>query len=85
MVLREPKWTKGFWQDWLERVGSVTVYGLITLLTTVNVTDLDWHQSWIIVLLPAALSALKGVLANMKEPASGASLLDPPPGPVIRG
>ncbi len=77
------KWSGPFWADLFERVGSVAVYGLITALTTVNVSDLDWDQAWAIIVLPTVLSFLKGLLANMKDPDSGASLLSAPPGPVL--
>jgi len=77
------KWSRAFWADLAERVGSVIIYGLITALTTVSVTDLDWEEAWTIIGLPAALSFIKGIAANLKNPDSGASLLNPPPGPVL--
>jgi len=78
------KWSKGFWADLAERVGAVFVYSLITLLTMDNVLErVNFETLWPIVVLPTVLSLLKGLLANLKDPASGASLLNPPPGPVV--
>lgn len=79
------KWGRAYWADLAERVGSVFVYSLITYITTVQTTTLDWSQAWAIVVLPTVLSLLKGLGANMKNPESGPSLLSPPPGPVERG
>lgn len=81
----DSKWGRAFWADLGERVGSTFVYGLITLISMDNVLEgPDWDTTlWPIVVLPTALSLLKGLLANMKDPQSGASLLDSPPGPVL--
>lgn len=77
------KWGSGFLVDLAERVGSTAVYGLITLLTTTQITDVSAELGWTIVGLPTALSLLKGLAANLKDGESGASLVNAPPGPVI--
>lgn len=82
---RPSKWGRAFWADLGERVGTTFLYGLVTLISMDNVLEgPDWNTTlWPIVALPTALSLLKGLLANMKDPESGASLLDAPPGPVL--
>lgn len=77
------KWSKSYWADLAERVASTAIYGLITLLTANAVTNLTPELGWTIVGLPTILSLLKGLLANLKDPESGASLLPSPPGPEI--
>ena len=77
------KWGKRFWSDLAERVGSVLGYGIVVLLTTSNITDVDPEVGWTIVGLPTALAFLKGLLANAAHPESGASLLPSPPGPEV--
>lgn len=79
------KWSSAFWADLAERVGTTFLYGLVTLISMDNVLEgPDWDTTlWPIVVLPTALSLLKGLLANLKDPESGASLLDSPPGPVL--
>lgn len=79
------KWSKNFWLDLLERVGTTFLYGLIALLTTENLVEsLTAEAAWTIVLLPTLLSALKGLLANMADAESGASALPHPPGPDVQ-
>lgn len=80
------KWSKRYWLDLLERVGSVFLYSVVTFLTTSGVADIkgmDFEKLWPVLFLPAVLSLLKGLLANMANPESGASLLPAPPGPVV--
>ena len=79
------KWNKRYWIDLAERVGTTLIYGLITMFTvdasgTVSGSPQQW---WLIVGLPTVLSFLKGVLANLKDSDSGASLVDHPPGPEV--
>lgn len=73
------KWSKAFWRDWGERVGSVAVYQLIVLVTNYETIGLDLSKLWPLLGLPVVLAALKGIAANLKNPESGASLLNPPP------
>lgn len=71
------KWNKAFWADLAERVGSTALYGVIAMLTAdaSGVISGDPQQWWAIVGLPAALSALKGVLANMASEKTSASVV----------
>lgn len=79
------KWSGAFWADLGERVAATAVYGLVTMLTADASGALSGNaqQWWLIVGLPTALAALKGLLANLKDPESGASLLPSPPGPEV--
>lgn len=78
------KWSKAYWLDLGERVGSTLVYQLITLLG-MDLADVDMGVLWPLVAVPTLLALLKGLLANMSNPKSGASLVpSPPPGPVLR-
>lgn len=81
----DSKWSRAFWADLGERVGTTFLYGLVTLISMDNVLEgPDWNTTlWPILVVPTALSLIKGLLANMKDPESGASLLPAPPGPVI--
>lgn len=79
------KWSGTFWADWSERVASSAIGGVLTMLG-LSVTDLlaaSW-QAWLTVVgVPTATSALKGILANLKDSESGPSLLPAPPAPVV--
>lgn len=77
------KWSKAYWSDLAERVGSVALYSAITLVTTSETTPLDVHQLWPVLGIPVVLSLCKGLLANLVNPESGASALPAPPGPVV--
>jgi len=61
------KWGSAYWSDVLERVLSTLIYGVITLITTVNVTSLTWEQAWPVVVLPTVLSFLKAILSNLPD------------------
>lgn len=79
------KWSAGFWADLGERTASTAGYGLITMLTAnaSGAVSGDPQQWWLVIGLPTALCGLKGLLANLKDSESGASLLPSPPGPDI--
>lgn len=83
VIASASKWGKAFWADWIERVGTSFLYALITLLTNEATVDLSFETIWPIVGLPVLLAAIKGLLANMKDASTGASLLGGPPGPVL--
>jgi hypothetical protein len=83
MADQNNKWSKTYWSDLGERVASVVVYGLITWLTLAGTTSLDVRQLWPAVALPALLSLLKGLGANLASPESGASALPSPPAPRV--
>ena len=80
------KWSKQFFLDLGERVGATFVaalLGLVTLSATTRVDWTDWNYLWPVVGVPTLVSLLKGFLANVADPESGASLLPAPPGPVV--
>lgn len=75
------KWNRTFLADLGERTASTAGYGAITMLTADASGAISGNpqQWWLVVGLPTALCVLKGLLANMSAPASGASLLAAPP------
>jgi hypothetical protein len=77
------KWSTSYWSDLGERAGRVLVYGLITMLTADSTGAVSGSpkQWWLVVVLPAALSVLTSLGANLADSVSGASLLPSPPGP----
>lgn len=80
------KWSKEFWVDLAERVGSTFVGALLTALTVTGATPVDWSDGqivWTILGLPTLVSLLKGLAANLADPESGASLIPFPPGPEV--
>jgi hypothetical protein len=80
------KWSKAFWVDLAERVGSTFVGALLALVTTASSTPIEWDNPayfWPILGVPVLVSLLKGLAANFKDPESGASIVDAPPGPVL--
>jgi hypothetical protein len=77
------KWSKAFWYDLGERVASTFLGALLAYITTDNTLEhFGFEQLWPILILPTALSLIKGLLANLASPNSGASLISAPPGPV---
>jgi uncharacterized membrane protein len=80
------KWTKKFAVDLLERVLTTALYGVVTMLTAdqSGVVSGNAQQWWLVVGLPTVLSLIKGVLANLAAPETGASLIpESPPGPKV--
>lgn len=79
------KWSGNFWADLGERAASTAGYGVITMLTAdaSGAVSGNPQQWWLIVGLPTSLAVLKGLLANLKDSESGASLLPAPPGPEV--
>lgn len=61
------KWSRKYWTDLGERVGSTFVGALVTLIMMDNVLEGPDFDTvlWPIVVVPTALSLLKGLLANM--------------------
>ena len=78
------KWGKGYWADLGERTASTAGYGVVAMLTADSTGAVSGspQQWWLVVGLPTALCALKGLLANVSNPQSGPSLLSSPPGPI---
>lgn len=80
------KWSKRFWADLAERVASTFLGALLTALTVVGSTPVDWTDAqvvWTILGLPTLVAVIKGLLGNLANPDSGASLLPAPPGPEV--
>lgn len=77
------KWSKSYLADLAERVVSTALYGVIAMLTAdaSGAISGSARQWWLVVGLPAALSLLKGLLANLADPSSGPSALPSPPAP----
>lgn len=81
-------WSRAFWSDLAERVGSTFLQALLGVLVATNTPALDWSDYravWVLLGIPTAASLIKGLLANMAQPESGASLLPTPPGPDLPG
>jgi hypothetical protein len=77
------KWTKAYWLDLGERVASTFLGALLAYLVTDNVLEsVDFDQLWPVLILPTLVALIKGLLANLASPQSGASLISSPPGPV---
>lgn len=80
------KWSKRYFADLAERVGATSIGALLTVLTVTGSTPVDWSDAkivWTILGVPTAVALLKGILANLGDPESGASLLPSPPGPDV--
>lgn len=69
------KWGKRYWADLGERVVTTAIYGVIAMLTAdaSGTVSGDTKQWWVVVGLPTALSALKGLLVNLSSPTPTAS------------
>ena len=80
------KWNKAFWIDLAERVGATFVGALLATLTLVGATPVDWTDAaavWAVLGVPTVVSLLKGLLANLASPGSGASAVPAPEGPAV--
>ena len=80
------KWNKRYFSDLAERVGSTFLGALLGALTLTGTTPVDWSDAkviWAVLGIPTAVSLIKGLLANLGDPESGASLLPAPPGPEV--
>ncbi|MBO9523409.1 MAG: hypothetical protein J7518_17915 [Nocardioidaceae bacterium] len=71
------KWSRHYFADLAERVGTTTIYGLIAVLTgdATGAVSNDPKVWWTVVGLPTVLSVLKGVLSNLADDETGPSLL----------
>jgi hypothetical protein len=82
------KWNRTFWADLGERVASTEIGALLTTSLLMGGTTVDWSNEkavWTLLGAPPAVALLKGLLANMKDPMSGPSLLPAPPAPTVTG
>lgn len=79
------KWSKTYWADLAERVGTTAIYGLIALLTAdaSGAIPSEPKTWWLVVGLPTVLALLKGLAANIANPESGPSALPAPPAPDV--
>lgn len=80
------KWSKTYWADLAERVGSTEIGALLSTSFLFGATPLDWSDGkvvWITLGAPPAVALLKGLGANMANPESGPSLLPAPPAPDV--
>ena len=80
------KWNKRYFADLAERVGSTFLGALLGTLTLTGTTPVDWTDGkviWAVLGIPTAVSLIKGLLANLGDPESGASILPAPPGPEV--
>lgn len=73
------KWSKTYWQDLAERVGATAIGALLAVLTGSSTGAIPNSPAvwWTVIGVPTATSLLKGLLANMADPETGASLLPP--------
>lgn len=81
------KWSKKFWVDLAERVGATFLGAVLTLMTAAETTPIEWTNPaffWSVLGVPTAFALIKGLLANMAAPDSGASLVPHPPGPDVQ-
>ena len=71
------KWTKAYWQDLAERVGATAIGALLGMLTgsATGAIPNDPKAWWVVIGVPTATSLLKGLLANLADSDTGASLL----------
>ena len=83
----QSRWSRRFWLDLAERTGATLVGALLTALTVVGSTPVDWSDGqvvWTILGLPTLVAFLKGLAANLGNAETGASLLPTaPPGPDL--
>jgi hypothetical protein len=81
------KWTKKFAVDLAERVFATFLGALTTALALVEGTPIDWSDGqavWTVLGVPVVFALIKGLLANLAAPETGASLIpEAPPGPKV--
>lgn len=73
------KWGKKYWADLFERVLSTEVGALLAMFTLTGSTSVDWSDGkavWAVLGVPAAVSFLKGLAANLPGPEASASVID---------
>lgn len=72
------KWNRAFLVDLAERVGSTFLGALLATLTLVDTTPVNWgdaHAVWAVLGVPTLVSLIKGLLANMANPDTGAAIV----------
>ena len=81
------KWSKTYWADLAERVGSTAIGALLAVIagSSTGAIPNDPAVWWAVIGVPTLTSLLKGLAANMANPESGPSLLPAPPAPPVPG
>lgn len=76
--MKRNKWGKAYWADLGERVGSSAIGGVLTMITAdaSGAISGSAQQWWLIVGVPAAVSALKGLLVNLGGNEPSASVVN---------
>lgn len=81
---RSSRWSRNYWADLAERVGSTFLGALLpAAIAAGNLASLDWVNAVELAGSAAAISLLKGLLANLADAKSGPSLLPAPPAPEV--
>ena len=85
LMMQPPsKWSRTFWADLGERVVATFLATLIPVaIAAGNLASLDWANVLELAGSAAAISLLKGILANVADSESGPSLLPAPPAPPV--
>lgn len=80
------KWSGTFFADLAERVGATVIGALLAVIagSQSGAIPNDPAVWWTMVGVPAVVSLLKGLLANLGDPSSGPSLLPSPPAPDVQ-
>lgn len=76
--MKSRKWGRQYWADLGERVGASAVGGALTMITadSTGVADYSQRAWWVLVGIPAATAALKGLLVNLRGDDPSASAVD---------
>lgn len=83
--MNSSKWNARFWQDLGERVLATFLGALLSTALVTGTTGIDWSDGkvvWLTLGVPTLVSLVKGLLANLANGETGASLL-PEPGPEV--
>lgn len=65
--MKQKKWGKQYWSDLAERCGASAVGGVLAMIAADNSGVADYSQKawWVLVGIPTATAALKGLLVNL--------------------
>lgn len=63
-MAKTDKWSKRYWIDLGERVGTTFLYGVIAIITSKNL-NLNWELIMTVIITPVILSLAKGLIKNM--------------------
>lgn len=78
--------TRAFWEDFLERTVATFIAALLGFLpaTTLDGGAIDWKTALTAAAFATLITALKGIVAALNDPASGASLGTTVPRDLVR-